>query len=658
MYLIILIGPFLNFILLVFFGSKIGVKGSRYITKGILGLIFLLVFMLLVKNINENSIMLINIGFNVFKFNFFIIKWSFLFDSIGIIMLCLVSIISLLVHLYSYEYMKFDPHILRFISLLSLFTFFMFLLITASNFFIFFFGWEGVGLCSYLLVNFWFTRIEANKAALKAMLVNRIGDISLLIFIGLIYYIFKSVDYAVIFSLIKNSHNLTLILFNLNINIIFLLGVLLIIAAMGKSAQIGLHTWLPDAMEGPTPVSALIHAATMVTAGVFLLIRTSYILEYNIVILNSLVIIGGLTAFFSGLVAIYQQDIKKVIAYSTCSQLGYMIVACGLSKYDLALFHLFNHGFFKALLFLGAGIIIHALMDEQDMRKMGKLVYYIPIVYSSFFIATLAILGLPFLSGYFSKEVIINLAFSYYGNKYVFFAYIFVLMSVGLTVIYSLKILKYTFFDSIKGNKKIYQNIVDVNINNIFFWVLIILSFFSLISGFYFYDMFIGLGVNFFSGTIYILPSKYMMNIDYELIPSIIKLLPVVITLITIYLYNNFNFIKFNYKIEQFFGNKGYFDLLYNYVFINSLFYFSDKITYKKLDKNLFELIGVTGIYYNLKILINQYIYIYNSIFSGMIFLLIFSFVGIFLLYLNIYNIILIIIIIYYNILINNIYEN
>jgi len=279
------------------------------------------------------------------------ISWSFYFDSLTSIMLIIVTFISFLVHLYSIEYMEFDPHLSRFMSYLSLFTFFMLILITANNLLQMFVGWEGVGLSSFLLINFWFTRIQANKSAIKAMLVNRVGDFFILLAFFTIFSIFNTLDYDIIFNLVPLMLNKNLLFSNIEVSVIDFICIFLFLGAMGKSAQLGLHTWLPDAMEGPTPVSALIHAATMVTAGVFLLSRCSFLFEYSPIALNLIMLVGSATAFFASTTGLFQNDIKKVIAYSTCSQLGYMIFACGLSSYEVGVFHLSNHAFFKALLF-------------------------------------------------------------------------------------------------------------------------------------------------------------------------------------------------------------------------------------------------------------------------------------------------------------------
>lgn len=319
------------------------------------------------------------------------ISWGFLFDSLTTTMLVVITSISSLVHLYSIQYMEYDPHCPRFMSFLEIFTFFMIVLVTADNFVQMFLGWEGVGLASYLLINFWYTRLCANQAAIKALVVNRVGDLGLSLGIFSIFYLFGSVDYELVFSLASLYKDYNVHFLGFSINFLTLIGFFLLIGAVGKSAQLGLHTWLPDAMEGPTPVSALIHAATMVTAGVFLIVRCSPIIDLSSNILFLITIIGSSTAFFASIVGVFQNDIKRVIAYSTCSQLGYMVFACGLSYYNISMFHLVNHAFFKALLFLSAGSVIHALSNEQDMRRMGSLATNLPITYSAMLIGSLSL---------------------------------------------------------------------------------------------------------------------------------------------------------------------------------------------------------------------------------------------------------------------------
>ncbi|CAL6448416.1 unnamed protein product [Bathycoccus prasinos] len=349
-----------------------------------------------------------------FTSEFFDATWGFMFDSLTVVMLVVVTFVSTLVHIYSISYMSEDPHLPRFMSYLSIFTFFMLMLVTADNFIQLFFGWEGVGLASYLLINFWYTRLQANKSAIKAMLVNRVGDFGLALGIIATFSLFKSVDFATVFACSAHFAETSFIFFHLEWHALSLICALLFVGAVGKSAQLGLHTWLPDAMEGPTPVSALIHAATMVTAGVFMIARCSPLFEQAPQTLILVTVTGALTAFFAATTGVVQNDLKRVIAYSTCSQLGYMVFACGISQYAVGVFHLMNHAFFKALLFLSAGAVIHALADEQDMRKMGGTIKVLPFTYSMMFIGSLALIGFPFLTGFYSKDVILEVAYAKY----------------------------------------------------------------------------------------------------------------------------------------------------------------------------------------------------------------------------------------------------
>src|SRR6056300_903847 len=332
-------------------------------------------------------------------------------DSLSSVMLVIVTSVSALVHSYSIGYMSHDPHKPRFMAYLSLFTFAMLMLVTSDNFIQLFFGWEGVGLCSYFLIGFWFKKETANSAAIKAFVVNRVGDFGFALGIFLIFYLFGTVNYNEVFQQIPSVVDKRLNFLGFEVNSIDLICLLLFIGAMGKSAQILLHTWLPDAMEGPTPVSALIHAATMVTAGVFLVVRCSPIYEYSELALNLITIVGMTTAIFAASVALVQTDIKKIIAYSTCSQLGYMFFAAGVGAYNIAMFHLFTHAFFKALLFLGSGSVIHAFKDEQNINSMGGVWKKLPYTYVLMIIGTLALTGFPLLSGFYSKDAIIEFAY-------------------------------------------------------------------------------------------------------------------------------------------------------------------------------------------------------------------------------------------------------
>ncbi len=385
-----------------------------------------------------------NLNFNFIKwitFNSNSISFGFIIDSLSLLMLVVVLTISTLVHYYSIDYMATDPRLLTFLKYLSGFTLAMVILVTANNFALLFMGWEGVGIFSYLLIGFWYTWTLALKASLKAVIVNRIGDVALIIASGLILHFFGTIDFYNLSFLMNYLFINKLVLMGLNfspfnISLITLVCCFLLIAAIGKSAQFGLHTWLPDAMEGPTPVSALIHAATMVTAGVYLIVWTSFIFEYSEVAWNLTLIVGAFTALFGSITACYQHDIKWIIAFSTCSQLGYMFLACGLSAYNLAMFHLFIHAFFKALLFLCAGSVIHAIGDEQDIWKMGGLINYLPITYIGLCIGFFSLAGLPFTSGFFSKDTIIELALTKWTSP-ALYAYVCGSLGAWFTAFYS-----------------------------------------------------------------------------------------------------------------------------------------------------------------------------------------------------------------------------
>ena len=398
MYLAIIIIPLLGSIISGLFGRKIGVQGSHIVTCSCITITTLLtIFTFIEVGINNIPVYL-----ELFKWvdsESLNVSWSFNFDTLTVSMLIPVLIVSSLVHIYSIGYMSHDPHNQRFFSYLSLFTFMMIVLVTANNFLLMFVGWEGVGICSYLLVNFWFTRIAANQSSISAFLTNRVGDCLLTIGIFGILWSFGNIDYTTVFSISPY----------INENIITMVGICLLIGAMAKSSQVSLHVWLPMAMEGPTPVSALIHAATMVTAGVYLLMRISPLIEYSTTVLILCLWTGAITTVFSSLIGLFQQDIKKVIAYSTMSQLGMMVIAVGLSSYNIALFHLINHAFYKGLLFLGAGAVIHAVADNQDFRRYGGLIIFLPLTYSVMLIASLSLVAFPYMTGFFSKILYLNL---------------------------------------------------------------------------------------------------------------------------------------------------------------------------------------------------------------------------------------------------------
>ena len=375
------------------------------------------------------------------------------FDSLTSTMLIVITSVSALVHIYSTGYMSGDPHIPRFMSYLSLFTFLMVVLVTSDNYIQLFIGWEGVGLCSYLLINFWLTRIKANKAAMKAMLINRVGDMGLVLAMLVIFQEFGTLEFSTIDSLLITETNK---------DKITIISLLLFLGAVGKSAQLGLHTWLPDAMEGPTPVSALIHAATMVTAGVFLIIRSGPLFEGSPLALTIVTILGALTAFFAATTGVVQNDLKKVVAYSTCSQLGYMVMVCGISNYSTSLFHLMNHAFFKALLFLSAGSVIHAVSDEQDMRKMGGLIKSIPLTYIMILIGSLSLMGFPYLTGFYSKDLILELTYDKY---YIAFAYWLGGFSALLTAFYSIRLVYLTFVTNTNSKREVLMGVHEPSFN-------------------------------------------------------------------------------------------------------------------------------------------------------------------------------------------------
>lgn len=636
---LILIFPLLGSFFSGSWGNYVGRVGSVHITIFCMILTCLCSIFFLIFTTLRNEIFFLDLGLWI-AIDIFIVNWGFLFDSVALSMLCMISVVSTCVHIYSSGYMSEDPHLSRFMSYLSLFTFFMFILITADNFIQLFLGWEGVGVCSYLLINFWFTRVQANKSALKALIMNRIGDFGLLIGILLIFFYFRSVDFAVVFVLAPYFNLIECCFLGHPLKILSVISFFLFVGSVGKSAQIGLHTWLPDAMEGPTPVSALIHAATMVTAGVFLIIRCSPIFEYSSDILLLIALIGSLTAFFASVIGLFQHDLKKVIAYSTCSQLGYMIFACGASSYSLSLFHLINHAFFKALLFLGSGIIIHGLNNEQDMRRMGGLIKLFPFTYISMLIGSLALGGFPFLSAFYSKDLILELIlFKHHSifvndfESYIWkFISIFGLLATPLTSFYSVRLLYLTF-----GNKPkfFYYNVTKIHEgNNYLIFPLLILIIGSLFSGFILKDIFVGIGTDYFGSSILNLKSHSDYFIDLEFCGNLnnnyliysqytnyflsnfsfwVKIIPTFLSLLggffALIFYVGFNhifknkikfdsFIDLNVKntlIYNFFNQKWFFDFTYNKYIGFSIFSFAYWVTYKVLDKGFLELIGPFG---------------------------------------------------------------
>jgi len=627
MYLLLILLPVIGSCFAGLFGKYLGSKGSVFLTTFCLFLSFLLSIFLFYEVIFFNCFVYVKLAIWI-NSEILNVDWGFMFDSLTVIMCVTVTFISCLVHVYSIEYMNHDPHLARFMSYLSLFTFFMLVLISADNFLQMFVGWEGVGLCSYLLINFWFTRIQANKAAIKAMLLNRVGDFSLLIGIFLIFIIFKSVNYCTVSSLVPFFKHFSVQILNWKINSLTFIGIFIFFGAVGKSAQLGLHTWLPDAMEGPTPVSALIHAATMVTAGVFLVIRSSFIFEQISNVLDFITIIGALTSFFAATTGLFQNDLKRVIAYSTCSQLGYMIFACGLSNYSVGFFHLTNHAFFKALLFLGAGSIIHSISDEQDMRKMGGLKKLVPFTYSVIVVGSLALIGFPFFSGFYSKDLILEIAYSKY-NSLGFFSFYLGTIVAFFTAYYSMRLLFLTFLFKPTGHKQIIFFAYDSG-----FFICVVLSCLvapSVLAGYYSKEIIVGLGNTVFNNVIYI--SILNFNIfDAEFSDVFFKSLPVCFSLFGFFSAFVFYVFKFKFlfnlkvtifgkKLYFFFNKKWFIDKIYNEYFGQFFFKFAYSTSYKFVDKGIFEIIGPTGlskvillISLNIDKLQTGYIYHYTSI--------------------------------------------
>lgn len=602
MYLLIIVLPLIGSCSAGLFGRYIGPNGSAIITTTCIIISFLCSFFGFYEVALMESVVYIKlipwIDSEVLN-----IDWGFMFDTLTVVMCCVVTFISSLVHIYSIEYMAYDPHLSRFMSYLSLFTFFMLILVTADNFVQMFVGWEGVGLSSYLLINFWFTRIQANKAAIKAMVMNRIGDFGLVLGILLIFMSYKAVDYATVFALTPTISETCINFLNLQLDTLTTIGFFLFVGAIGKSAQLGLHTWLPDAMEGPTPVSALIHAATMVTAGVFLIARCSPIYEYAPRMLEIIAIIGASTAFFAATVGLLQNDLKRVVAYSTCSQLGYMIFACGLSNYSVGVFHLANHAFFKALLFLGAGSIIHAVADEQDMRKMGGLKNLIPFTYSMIVIGSLALIGFPFLTGFYSKDLILEVAFGKYTSSG---HYSYYLGTIGafFTAFYSTRLLYLTFLAKPNGFRAVICYAYD---SSYFICIALgILAIPSIFIGFYTKDMIVGLGTDFWGTAIYVDP-KNMNMLDAEFIDHFYKLLPVKLSLLgailafTFYRFQNKLLFKLKIsttgkKLYNFLNKKWFFDKVYNEQLGQFFFNFGYAVSYKVIDRGIFEILGPHGV--------------------------------------------------------------
>ena len=529
------------------------------------------------------------------------VSWALKVDSLTAVMMIVVTVVSAMVHIYSIGYMHHDPSIPRFMSFLSLFTFFMLMLITADNLVQLFFGWEGVGLASYLLIGFWYDRPSANAAAIKAFIVNRVGDFGFALGIFAVFVLFQTVHLDTIFAAAGSKADATLVVFGSEFHALTVICILLFIGAMGKSAQLGLHTWLPDAMEGPTPVSALIHAATMVTAGIFMVARLSPIFEYSETALAVVAIIGASTAFFAATIACVQNDIKRVIAYSTCSQLGYMFFASGVSAYSAGIFHLMTHGFFKALLFLGAGSVIHAMSDEQDMRKMGGIWRAIPVTYALMWIGSLALAGIPPFAGYYSKDIVLEAAWGANTNIGLY-AFWLGIGAAAMTAFYSWRLLFMTFHGAARADDKVMAHVHESP--KVMILPLFVLAAGACFAGYIGYENFVGTKTAVFWGNSILVLGHHPSLENAHHVPLWVKYLPLVVGLAGIGLAYLMYILRPDLparlaatfqRLYLFALNKWYFDELYDYLFVRPAFVLGRGF-WKTGDGTLIDGLGPDGV--------------------------------------------------------------
>ena len=592
MYQAIVFLPLLGFLIAGLFGRSIGAKASEYITSGLLVvsavLSWVAFFSVALGDTEAFTVPLLRF----IDSGSLQADWALRIDTLTVVMLVVVNTVSSLVHIYSIGYMHHDPHRPRFFAYLSLFTFAMLMLVTSDNLVQMFFGWEGVGLASYLLIGFWYKKPSANAAAIKAFVVNRVGDFGFALGIFGVFVLFGSVSFDTIFANaasfapVEGAHEggeavLNFLGYALDKHTaLTVVCLLLFMGAMGKSAQVPLHTWLPDAMEGPTPVSALIHAATMVTAGVFMLARLSPLFELSHTALTVVTFVGAFTAFFAATVGLVQNDIKRVIAYSTCSQLGYMFVALGLGFYSAAIFHLFTHAFFKALLFLGSGSVIHAVSDEQDMRKMGGLRKLIPTTYWMMVIGTIALTGVGIpatvigTAGFFSKDAIIEGAFVGH-NAVAGFAFTLLVVAAVFTSFYSWRLIFMTFHGKPRASADVMHHVHESP--PVMLVPLFVLAVGALAAGFVFHDFFIGEGyAEFWKGALFTLEDNHILH-DFHGVPVWVKLAPFVAMIIGFLVAYQF-YIRSPETPQQlaaqhrglyaFLLNKWYFDEVYDFLFV------------------------------------------------------------------------------------------
>ena len=592
--------PLFGSLVVGFFGKKLNLMLSHIFSCTMIIIPFFLSLYFLNLTLSENYNLVVPL-FEWLKSGDLVTEWSLRLDLLTSVMLVVVTSVSSLVHIYSIGYMSHDSHQTRFFAYLSFFTFAMLILVTSNNFLQLFFGWEGVGLASYLLIGFWYKKDSANSAAMKAFVVNRVGDFGFLIGLAILFYYAGSLNFDVIFSLNEQLSLSTFSIFKKEFNVLNTACFFLFMGAMGKSAQLFLHTWLPDAMEGPTPVSALIHAATMVTAGIFLVARCSPLFEMSPSILSFITVIGASTAFFAATVALVQNDIKRIVAYSTCSQLGYMFVALGSGAYQIAIFHLFTHAFFKALLFLGSGSVIHAVSDEQDIRKMGGLYKLIPFTWIVMLIGTLGLTGAPLMSGYYSKDGIIEAAFvsQTEGNLY---AFSLLVLSALLTSFYSWRLIFLTFNGKSNIPTEIFSKIHESP--KVMLFPLFILSIFTIFSGVYFVDYFMYDDYRYlWQSSIYLSENNHVIE-SIHYVPKWVKYSPLVMMVIGLFTAVIFYLLypkvpkflssRFN-LLYKFLLNKWYFDEIYEFIFVKNISRIGNILS-NFGDKRIIDGLGPDGI--------------------------------------------------------------
>jgi NADH-quinone oxidoreductase subunit L len=626
MYVAIVFLPLLGFLIAGLFGRQLGARPSEIITTTLLFVSAALSWIAFSQVALGSTPMSVPVISEWIVSGDVKVNWALRVDSLTAVMLVVVTTVSALVHLYSIGYMHEDPARQRFFAYLSLFTFAMLMLVTADNLVQMFFGWEGVGLASYLLIGFWYEKPSANAAAIKAFVVNRVGDFGFALGIFLVFFLTNSVALDQVFAAAPGLVGKQIHVFGMNVDALTITCLLLFMGAMGKSAQFLLHTWLPDAMEGPTPVSALIHAATMVTAGVFMVARLSPLFELAPVALGVVTVIGAITALFAATVGLVQNDIKRVIAYSTCSQLGYMFVALGLGGYAIGIFHLFTHAFFKALLFLGAGSVIHAMHHEQDMRNMGGLAKYIPGTFWMMTIGTFALTGFPLTAGFFSKDAIIEAAYAAQKPGAVF-AFLCVVLAAGLTSFYSWRLVFLTFFGEERWGKHAahahghddHGRAAHAHAHDdhghghdhtphespaVMMWPLYVLAAGALFAGLAFKDFFIGAGfAEFWKSSLFIAKDNKILEAMHH-VPHWVAMAPFVMMslgfLVAAYAYiwrpgTADRWAAAHPLLYRFFLNKWYFDELYDILFVRPAFWLG-RLFWKGGDGRIIDGLGPDGV--------------------------------------------------------------